>query len=91
MELGNPIEIIKLDIVKGIAKSENKIDKNWKLQHITLVNKSSFILFNLFENNPFLSSIFFYAIYIFIYIHKKRLLYFFYVDLLSTDNGISLS
>ena len=43
MELGNPIEIIKIDILKGFAKTENKIDKNWKLQHTPLVNKSSFI------------------------------------------------
>jgi len=31
MELGNPVEIIKLDIVKVIAKTENKIDTKLKI------------------------------------------------------------
>ena len=30
-DLGNPIAIIKLDIIKGIAKTENKIDSKLKM------------------------------------------------------------
>ena len=36
-ELGDPIAIIKLYIIKGIAKIENKIDSKLKLQKIPLV------------------------------------------------------
>ena len=36
-ELGNQIAIIQLDIIKGGAKTENKIDNKLKSQKILLV------------------------------------------------------
>ena len=44
MELGNPIEIIKIDIVKGIAKTKNKIDIKLKITKDSL-SKINLILF----------------------------------------------
>ena len=35
-EFGNPRTIIKLDIIKGIAKTENKIDSKLKIAKDTL-------------------------------------------------------
>ena len=45
MELGNPVEIIKLDIVKGIAKTENKIDIKLKIAKDSLSEVNLLLFF----------------------------------------------
>ena len=57
LELGNPIAIIKFDVIKVIAKTENKIESKLKIAKDSLSKIIlSFTLSKLFKNHPFPSN-----------------------------------
>ena len=72
-ELGNPIAIIKLDIIKGITKTENKIDTKLKIAKDALskINLLLFFLICLKMIHSQVINLFIYTISIVIYVHKK--------------------